>query len=408
MAFGGGVAGVSVVLLAALRVRVLAASSRNGVGTVPVRGGSVLCRTCCWFLRPVPSRGREEDLVKASRRRKKARARRRAARSAPTRRVGRRLDTAGGGPRVRSADPSEPCGPAVDAGAAAAVVSSVSVTPLSAAPAPAGAVADADAAVVPSASGAPSPVVGPDSSGPGDPVASVGAREDAPADADELSDGVDARLRPAPEVVWLRPVVRGALDAEAERLGCSRNDLCRFLLEEVARALSEAGAGGAPAVESEDAAGARSFPGAAAGAEIPPAYVGGGESDAPAERPEPAGPAGSAVGSLGAPLRSGGAGSGVQSAVDRRSAAPGRRRGRRLGAPLVVAAVGLAVLWGAARFARYEMQEAAGAGVYVFDRWTGGLWGCSVPPGGSRPPACRAAVFGPAPGMPVRRFAGAD
>ncbi len=219
------------------------------------------------------------------------------------------------------------------------------------------------------------------------------------------------------ERVRLRPVVSAALDVEAGRLGMTRESLCRFVLEEVAR----------KAVEREDGAGEASHaapvdsPAAQADAvaadlprAIPGGYVGGGADDDPAatvsraagvvgeSAPEP--PA-DGVASLPVVRRR------LNARGIRRSAGwnaePSRsgfgryrraQRRARWGALLVVAVVvaAAACLWAGAGYWRYAVAGAAGDGVYVLDRWEGRVWRCASTRGAPTP-ACRPAVFRPSP-----------
>ncbi len=221
--------------------------------------------------------------------------------------------------------------------------------------------------------------------------------------------------------VRLRPVVREALDAEAGRLGMTREGLCRVVLEEVAR--KAVGAQAAADVDVEGAAGetgsgAAEEPGPAA---IPAAYVGSVEDEGRSSGPaggQPADPAGGGDAVSGSvpdpgssdrrellPLRR-------RSAVVRPSAVRGlsRRLGRRArvrGASAAAVAVAFVAVFSIAALAvswRYEVAPAGGDGVYVVDRWRGAVWRCAALSGG-RPPACVVAVFRPpAAGGDVARF----
>ena len=205
------------------------------------------------------------------------------------------------------------------------------------------------------------------------------------------------------ERVRLRPAVRDALDIEAERLGMTRERLCRVVLEEVARKVVDGSAPGSAPV-APDVEDAPSIPAGYVAASVEggeEAFAGAGPVDAggvgavDAPEPEPA----SDLSSDRALLR-----------VRRRLAgdvAPvrtlrGVRRLRRLGRRVrvggasvaAVAFVLLAVLSVAAAAVswRYEVAGTAGDGVYVVDRWRGAVWRCGVTSGG-RPPACAQAVF---------------
>jgi len=203
------------------------------------------------------------------------------------------------------------------------------------------------------------------------------------------------------ERVRLRPAVRDALDVEAERLGMTRERLCRVVLEEVARTAADGSLPGSAPVASD----------AGDAPVIPDGYVaasldGGEEASAGTDSVDAGGD-----GAVHAPdsdsdlspdralLR-----------VRRRLAggvAPvrtlrGVRRLRRLGGRVRVrgasaAAVAFALLAvlsvaAAAVSWRYEVAGTSGDGVYVVDRWRGAVWRCGVT-GGGRRPACAQAVF---------------
>ena len=204
------------------------------------------------------------------------------------------------------------------------------------------------------------------------------------------------------ERVRLRPVVREALDAEAGRLGMTREALCRLVLEEVAR---EAAGGPAPGS-------ALVVPDAEDGPPIPAGYVG-----ASAEDPGDALSAGPDPLDAGDAAGDGIAGEGGPEPADRRALLPvgrgparervpvravrGARRPGRFGRPVraggawaaALAFALLAALSAAAAVSwRYEAVGTPGGGVYVVDRWRGAVWRCGAA-GGGRPPACAQAVF---------------
>ena len=232
-----------------------------------------------------------------------------------------------------------------------------------------------------------------------------------------VGDVVDPPSGSVRERVRLRPVVSAALDVEAARLGMTRESLCRFVLEEVAR----------KAVEREDGAGEVSGDAPAdslrapadalprdSGPVIPGAYVGGG-ADAGAVASVP--PVAEAVRESEPEEQVDGAASPpvVRRGLIRRRpsrfagrdgepSAPGLRLGRyrrgqrpargwALAAALVVAA---ACVWAGAGYWRYAVAGAAGDGVYVLDRWEGRVWRCASTRGAPAP-ACRPAVFRPSP-----------
>ena len=203
------------------------------------------------------------------------------------------------------------------------------------------------------------------------------------------------------ERVRLRPAVRDALDIEAERLGMTRERLCRVVLEEVARKAVDGSAPGSAPVAT-DVEGAPSIP-----AGYVAASVEGGEEASAGAGPVDAG----GVGAVDAPEPdSDPSPDGALLRVGRRLAgevAPvrtlrGVRRLRRLGGRVrvraaSVAAVAFALLAvlsvaAAAVSWRYEVAGTSGDGVYVVDRWRGAVWRCGVT-GGGRRPACAQAVF---------------
>ena len=205
------------------------------------------------------------------------------------------------------------------------------------------------------------------------------------------------------ERVRLRPAVREGLDIEAERLGMTREGLCRFVLEEVARKAVDGSVSAVVDVQHEP--------------DIPSGYVGRVEDEAEEVSSTGADPVDAGGDGRqeadGQPLP--GAGPLAERAllrVGRRSAgdaAPvrsvrGMRRLRRFGGRVrarggwvaALALVLLAVLSAASAAVswRYEVAGAAGDGVYVVDRWRGAVWRCGAA-GGGRPPACAQAVFRP-------------
>ena len=222
------------------------------------------------------------------------------------------------------------------------------------------------------------------------------------------------------ERVRLRPAVSAALDVEAGRLGMTRESLCRFVLEEVAR----------KAVEREDGAGEARHavpvdsPAAQADAEaadspraIPGGYVGGGADHDPAatvsrvvgvvgeSAPEPPADGAASLPAVRRRLtprrirRSAGwhvepSRSGLGLGLGRYRRAQRRARWGALLVAVVVAAA--ACLWAGAGYWRYAVAGAAGDGVYVLDRWEGRVWRCASTRGAPTP-ACRAAVFRPSP-----------
>jgi len=221
-------------------------------------------------------------------------------------------------------------------------------------------------------------------------------REDGP-----LGEFVEPRAESVRERVRLRPVVRDALDAEAGRLGMTREGLCRFVLEEVARKAVDASA-------SEQAADA---PDGDAGAVIPAGYVGAGEEEAgepPSAGRDSVASAGDALSEVvaesaadaGPPaeralLPAGGRRLRVRAVRGARRLCRVRGRARVLGAWVAVLAVALLVALSAGAAAvswRYEVAGTGGDGVYVVDRWRGAVWRCGAA-GRGRPPACAEAVF---------------
>ena len=242
-------------------------------------------------------------------------------------------------------------------------------------------------------------------------------------DGGPLGELVEPSADAVRQRVRLRPVVREALDAEAGRLGMTREGLCRVVLEEVAR--KAVGEQAAAAVDVEDMAGetgsgAVEAPDPAA---IPAAYVGSVEDEdrrsaSAGASPVDAGAGGGDVvsGSVPDPPSSDGRelllSPGRRSAVVRPRAV--RRVSRRLGGRVrvrgvfaAVVSVALVVVLSIAALAvswRYEVAPAGGDGVYVVDRWRGAVWRCGAL-GGGRPSACTVAVFRyPVTGGDVAQF----
>ncbi len=212
--------------------------------------------------------------------------------------------------------------------------------------------------------------------------------------------------------VRLRPVVREALDVEAERLGMTREALCRFVLEELARKAVEA-----PVAAVADAEDARS---------IPAGYVGGAGAEAEealSSAGDSAGDGGADADAAAAPVPE------LESRSERALLPPGRRsagdgppvrtprrvrrvrrlrgRGRVHGGRAAALALALLAALAAAAVVvswRYEVAGTVGDGVYVVDHWRGAVWRCGEA-GGGRPPACAQAVFRePSPGGEAVRF----
>lgn len=250
-------------------------------------------------------------------------------------------------------------------------------------------------------------------------VAPSGVELERPAPAVEELPGVGAVLEPPPGSVRvrlrLRPAVARGLDIEAARVGMARDSLCRFVLEEMARKAVEDGplAGGSAGEECSDA----SF--------IPAGYVGAddagddvaeGGSESASEGDvsvrsagEARSPAGSAAGPVSdesarraslvpatrVPVR------GTCRSTRRRTVCAGRCGLSLWLAALVV--VGAAVSLGAVATSRYAVAGAGDDGVYVVDRWRGGVWRCSAGRGAPWP-ACAPAVFRSAPGPDTARL----
>ncbi|MCY4636499.1 MAG: hypothetical protein OXG04_18680 [Acidobacteria bacterium] len=213
--------------------------------------------------------------------------------------------------------------------------------------------------------------------------------------------------------VRLRPAVSQALDVEAERLGMTREALCRFVLEEIARKAAEA-----PVAAVADADDARSIPagyvgGAGAEAEeaLPPAGDpvepgGDGGADAaagPVPDPDPRSerallPPGRCLAGDGPPVRTPRRVRRVRRFSGRGRVHGGRAAALALALLAVLAAAAVVASW------RYEVAGTVGDGVYVVDRWRGAVWRCGEA-GVGRPPACAQAVFRePSPGGEAARF----
>ena len=232
-----------------------------------------------------------------------------------------------------------------------------------------------------------------------------------------VGDVVDPPSGSVRERVRLRPAVSAALDVEAARLGMTRESLCRFVLEEVARKAVEREDGDAEASGDAPADSLRAPADALprdSGPVIPGAYVGGGaDAGAVASVSPIAGavresePEEQVDGAASPPV----VGRGLIyrrpsrfAGRDGEPSAPGLRLGRyrrgqrpargwALAAALVVAA---ACVWAGAGYWRYAVAGAAGDGVYVLDRWEGRVWRCASTRGAPAP-ACRPAVFRPSP-----------
>ena len=234
-----------------------------------------------------------------------------------------------------------------------------------------------------------------------DAVTGIVAGEAQPAvrDGGPLGEFLEPPAGSVRQRVRLRPVVRDGLDIEAGRLGMTREGLCRFVLEEVAR----------KAVEDPAVAGAEDTP------PIPGGYVGGAEEEeeeALAAAPDPVEPGGdggaeAAAGPIPdadplparALLRVGRRSAGDAAPVRRlrgvRRLGRFSRRARVHGVWAAVLAFGLLAVLSAAAVAvswRYEVAGTGGDGVYVVDRWRGAVWRCGAA-GRGRPPACAQAVF---------------
>ena len=213
--------------------------------------------------------------------------------------------------------------------------------------------------------------------------------------------------------VRLRPVVREALDAEAERLGMTREGLCRFVLEEIARKAAENTVIAVADAEDERSifAGYVGGAGAEAEEELPPAGdpvepEGDGGADAaagPVPDPDPRSerallpPGRRSIGDV-PPVRTPRRVRWVRCLCGRGRAHGGRAAALALALLAVLAAAAVLVSW------RYEVVGTVGDGVYVVDRWRGAVWRCGEA-GGGRPPACAQAVFRePSPGGEAARF----
>ena len=235
-----------------------------------------------------------------------------------------------------------------------------------------------------------------------DAVTGIVAGEAQPAvrDGGPLGEFLEPPAGSVRQRVRLRPVVRDGLDIEAGRLGMTREGLCRFVLEEVAR----------KAVEDPAVAGAEDTP------PIPAGYVGGAEEEeeeeALAAAPDPVEPGGDGGAEAAAgpipdadPLparallrvgrRSAGDAAPVRRLCGVRRLGRFSRRARVHGVWAAVLAFGLLAVLSAAAVAvswRYEVAGTGGDGVYVVDRWRGAVWRCGAA-GRGRPPACAQAVF---------------
>lgn len=257
-------------------------------------------------------------------------------------------------------------------------------------------------------------------------VAMAAGAQPVVSDDGSLGDFVEPSAGSVRQRVRLRPVVRDALDAEAGRLGMTREGLCRVVLEEVAR--KAVGAQAAADVDVEDV-GAEPGSGAVEAldpAAIPAAYVGSVEDEDCCSA------------SVGAPPVDAGASGGdaVSGSVpdprssDRRELLPLRRRSavvrpravrglsrrpggraRVRGAFAAAVAVAFVAVFSIAALAvswRYEVVPVGGDEVYVVDRWRGAVWRCGALSGG-RPPACAVAVFRqPGSGGDVAQFGRAE
>lgn len=240
----------------------------------------------------------------------------------------------------------------------------------------------------------------------GDGVADPAARDASPEVQPAMSDvtGCGEVLEPPAgsvrQRVRLRPAVREALDIEAERVGMTREALCRVVLEEIARKAVEDS--GVYRADPEDVS------------VIPAGYVGGAgdeEDDAPSAGAAPAeagdAPRPGAAGELAADedsparallrVRRRRVGDAVSFRPVRGVRRLGRFTGRHrlYGAWVAVLAfvLGAVLSIGAAAASwRYEALDSAGDGFYVLDHWRGAVWRCGVGARG-RPPACAPAVF---------------
>ena len=234
-----------------------------------------------------------------------------------------------------------------------------------------------------------------------DAVTGIVAGEAQPAvrDGGPLGEFLEPPAGSVRQRVRLRPVVRDGLDIEAGRLGMTREGLCRFVLEEVAR----------KAVEDPAVAGAEDTP------PIPAGYVGGAEEEeeeALAAAPDPVKPGGDGgAEAVAGPIpyadplparallrvgrRSAGDAAPVRRLRGVRRLGRFSRRARVHGVWAAVLAFGLLAVLSAAAVAvswRYEVAGTGGDGVYVVDRWRGAVWRCGAA-GRGRPPACAQAGF---------------
>ena len=220
-------------------------------------------------------------------------------------------------------------------------------------------------------------------------------------DGGPLGEFVEPPAGSVRERVRLRPAVRDGLDIEARRLGMTREGLCRFVLEEVARkAVADpvsavADAEDAPPIPAGYVGGAGEEAGEALAAAPDPVEPGGdgGAEAAAGPVPDPGSPPARALLRVGrraagdrAPVRR-------PRGVRRLGGFGGRARGHGVraaalafGLLAVLSTAAVAVSW------RYEVAGTGGDGVYVVDRWRGAVWRCGAA-GRGRPPACAQAVF---------------
>ena len=239
-----------------------------------------------------------------------------------------------------------------------------------------------------------------------DAVTGIVAGEAQPAvrDGGPLGEFLEPPAGSVRQRVRLRPVVRDGLDIEAGRLGMTREGLCRFVLEEVARKAvvdpvsAVADVEDAPSIPAGYVGGAGEEAGEALAAAPDPVEPGGdgGAEAAAGPVPDPDPPPARAL------LRVGRRAAGDRAPVRRPRGV--RRlggfggfggRARVHGVRAAALALGLLALLSAAAVAvswRYEVAGTGGDGVYVVDRWRGAVWRCGAA-GRGRPPACAQAVF---------------